>query len=111
VPVYLHYCGGELEKVNYLVKTGSCCGSEDESADDDGCCRDEGAYVQNHTDFNLKLLSYNFFIQSSSWSHITSSIFSLPENLKAPEAKFLPNGKPPFPKITEAIVCTSVLRI
>jgi hypothetical protein len=44
IPVYFHYCGGELEKISYLVKSGNCCGDEEECSD---CCSDEGTVLHN----------------------------------------------------------------
>jgi hypothetical protein len=56
IPVYLHYCGGELEKVNYLVKSDSCCAGEenDSETSDNGCCRDEGLVLKSSADFTFK---------------------------------------------------------
>lgn len=56
VPIYLHYCGGELEQVNYVIKSDGCCG-DDESTDNnsDGCCRNESLLLVNSADFILKV--------------------------------------------------------
>jgi hypothetical protein len=53
IPVYMHYCGGELEKVSFLVKSTSCCGEEDEDMDD-GCCADENTFARYTPDFTAK---------------------------------------------------------
>ena len=52
----MHYCGGELEKINYVVKSTSCCGGEEDDSVpmDDGCCKDENMVLKNNTDFTLK---------------------------------------------------------
>jgi hypothetical protein len=39
IPVYYHYCGGELESVNALFKSSSCCGDDED--EDSGCCQNE----------------------------------------------------------------------
>lgn len=52
MPVYLHYCGGEVEEISYLVKAGSCCDGEDTEEND--CCHDEGVVLQYQEDFTLK---------------------------------------------------------
>ncbi|MEO6302638.1 MAG: hypothetical protein ABIP51_05660 [Bacteroidia bacterium] len=56
IPVFLHYCGGELEKVNYVVKGTSCCGGEEDDSEpmDEGCCKDENVVIKNNPDFTLK---------------------------------------------------------
>lgn len=48
IPVYFHYCGGELEKIQFLTKSTSCCGDEEEDPEsgDNGCCNDEEVLVQ-----------------------------------------------------------------
>lgn len=58
IPVYLHYCGGELETVNYVVKGDGCCGGQDEQDETDGgCCKNENLLIKNSTDFTLKELN------------------------------------------------------
>lgn len=56
VPVYLHYCGGELEKINYVVKSDSCCDGEDgdPAMATNDCCKDENIVLKNSADFTLK---------------------------------------------------------
>jgi hypothetical protein len=39
IPVYYHYCGGELESVSTLFKSSSCCGDDED--EDSGCCQNE----------------------------------------------------------------------
>jgi len=61
IPVYFHYCGGELETVNYLVKGTSCCGEEEQDGEDDGCCEDEQVVLMGGSDFTIKgNLSFQF---------------------------------------------------
>jgi hypothetical protein len=52
IPVYLHYCGGELEEVSYVLKSNGCCG--DEEPMDDGCCQNEDYVVRFNPDFVFK---------------------------------------------------------
>lgn len=65
MPVYFHYCGGELEKVDFLTKSDSCCGDEEQDpADgDNGCCQDEEVFVQNTEQAILK--HYKTLIQTA----------------------------------------------
>jgi hypothetical protein len=60
IPVYLHYCGGELENINYVMKGTSCCG-EDESSATDGCCKDENLILKSTTDFTLRAFAQHDF--------------------------------------------------
>lgn len=56
VPIYLHYCGGELEQVNYVIKSDGCCGDEESTdAENDSCCRNESLLLVNSSDFVLKV--------------------------------------------------------
>lgn len=57
MPVYLHYCGGEVEDISYLVETNGCCGDEEPQND---CCRNEGYVLQNNSDFTIKDLQPHF---------------------------------------------------
>jgi hypothetical protein len=61
VPIYLHYCGGELEKINYLVNTRACCDGEDEEQAEatNGCCKNEQIVLINGSDFTFDS-SYNY---------------------------------------------------
>lgn len=57
IPVYLHYCGGELEEISYLTKANNCCGEEEEETEDDGCCKNESHVLLNAADFTFNSLS------------------------------------------------------
>lgn len=57
IPVYLHYCGGELEEISYLTKANSCCGEEEEETEDNGCCKNESHILLNSADFSLNTIS------------------------------------------------------
>jgi hypothetical protein len=61
MPIYLHYCGGELEKINYLVKSKSCCDGEDDEQEEasNGCCKNEQIFLKNGSDFTFDS-SYNY---------------------------------------------------
>ena len=54
IPIYLHYCGGELEEVSYVVKTNDCCGDAAGQDGDNGCCRDKDVMLVNDEDFIVK---------------------------------------------------------
>lgn len=59
LPVYLHYCGGQVEEVSYLIESNGCCGEEEP---DNDCCRNEGMVVQYDADFTLKTFTTDFVI-------------------------------------------------
>lgn len=65
VPVYLHYCGGELEEISYLTKGSDCCGEEIPSGNND-CCQDEGLLLINSPDFTLKNSAEADFVKTFS---------------------------------------------
>jgi hypothetical protein len=56
IPVYFHYCGGELEKVDFITQSSSCCGDEESDIpeENNGCCKDETLVLQSATDALLK---------------------------------------------------------
>ncbi|MGZ3883053.1 MAG: HYC_CC_PP family protein [Bacteroidia bacterium] len=49
IPVYLHYCGGELEDISYVIKKVSCAGEEEDAKMD--CCMDQDLVLRNNPDF------------------------------------------------------------
>ncbi len=112
LPVYLHYCGGELEKVNVLIKGTSCCGEdEDESAMDAGCCKDEQVVLKSNVDFTFAQINPNHFIKSVQdvfYSASNPFLLSVPKaiTLVKPDSEF-----PPPKLFQKQIIATSVLRI
>lgn len=54
IPVYLHYCGGELEEISYLSKVNSCCGAEEEEEDESSdCCHNESLVLRSTPDVRV----------------------------------------------------------
>jgi len=56
IPVYFHYCGGELEKVDFVTKGSSCCDDQESDVpeENDGCCKDETLVLQSAKDALVK---------------------------------------------------------
>ncbi len=109
VPVYLHYCGGELETINYLVKADSCCGGEEEDTSDNGCCEDEGLVLKSNVDFTIKDKdNFNIVDLFPTFSFITLPY--LQSTISQP-LFIVKKQEPPPPKLQEKIVSISVLRI
>ncbi len=114
IPVYLHYCGGELEEISYLLKADSCCGGEDDHSDegDGGCCEDEGLFLKSTTDFTLK--EFKSFKIPNTWNHLTFNT-TLPQIISFTEADrgspVHKNFIPPAKLYSGLIISTSVLRI
>jgi hypothetical protein len=50
IPVYLHYCGGELEEVSYLTKGKSCCSDESSNDKPMDCCNNEEYILRTQLD-------------------------------------------------------------
>ncbi len=57
LPVYYHYCGGELESVNTLFKTGGCCGEMEEDEDSD-CCKNETKIISQKSESDLNTFQF-----------------------------------------------------
>jgi hypothetical protein len=111
VSVISHYCGGELEKVSLFSKPTSCCGEEEDTDIEDGCCKNETTHVFFKEDFTFQTLTSDskppvnqlFVLEPSSifhWKQIIS------------ESVFLFNKKTHPPNLVQHdIVATSVLLI
>jgi len=113
IPIYLHYCGGELEEVSYLHKSGGCCGDEDskEASSDDGCCKDENLVLKNTTDFTLKKLNNYDFVKTCSELSYTSLPF-LYFSFNMPETPAPGIFKSPPPGLqNKLIIATMVIRV
>lgn len=54
IPIYLHYCGGELEQISYVVKSNECCGDDVDGDEENGCCKDKDLMLVNDGDFIVK---------------------------------------------------------
>ena len=113
IPVYYHYCGGELEEISYLIKSNSCCGDDDgdQGKVDDGCCKDENLILKSTVDFTIKKLNPNSFVK------IVTDIFFIPLPCSTISVSdftvslFACSESPP-PKLQQnLIISTSVLRI
>ncbi len=112
IPIYVHYCGGELEKINYVIKSNSCCGGEEEDNDTAGdCCKDENLFLKNTTDFTFKHSSQAVFV------NLVSQLFHLPISFSTqalPEADCLATRTqdlPPPRLQNSGLISASVLRI
>lgn len=50
IPIYLHYCGGDLEAISYFTKTNSCCGEEEAEDEESDCCKNEQHILKTNLD-------------------------------------------------------------
>lgn len=113
IPVYYHYCGGELEEINYVLKSSGCCGGEedDSSESDNGCCKDENLVLKSNVDFTLK--GFNDYTFVKTFSEVC--YISLPFSMSVHELKSLVSdvyAEFPPPKLQQdLVISTSVLRI
>lgn len=107
VPVYLHYCGGELETVSCLVKKNGCCGeASDERMD---CCMDQDLWLRHDPDLGLKPAGNFKFVQVCSvvyYLPLREIVFSLSESFSFYDPEL---ALPPDPLHSEAYL--SVFRI
>jgi hypothetical protein len=109
VPVYMHYCGGELEKVTFLVKTNSCCGEEEEDMDSD-CCANENTVARYAPDFTTKkVVDSNFQIADLNLFAVSTTLFDIEiESVSLIISKYF---FPPPDLLHSNIIRTTFLRI
>ena len=67
MPVYLHYCGGQVEEISYLIETN-------------GCCRNEGVVLQNAVDFTLKTFDAQLFQPEREICYLSKTMAVVPSN-------------------------------
>jgi hypothetical protein len=112
IPIYLHYCGGELEKINVVIKSESCCdGEEDDTDVGSDCCKDENIFIQNTTDFTFKQSTHGSFIKNCSQLFYLPLLFTASAPAE-PAALAIGHLELPPPKLQNSLVIsTSVIRI
>lgn len=114
IPVFLHYCGGELEKINYVVKSTSCCGGEEDDSEpmDDGCCKDENMVLKSNPDFTLKQNTTSNLVKTFCDLFYLDLPFSVNTFTKQSYLNNLASLEAPPPKVQNTLVISSsVLRI
>ena len=112
IPVYHHYCSGELETISYVVKSNSCCGEEESSEPtDNGCCKDENLILKSSVDFTIKDLNDYTFVKSFNQVFYILLPFSNSRQPIATNFNSVYTEFPP-PKLQhDLLISTSVLRI
>lgn len=112
IPVYIHYCGGELERINYMVKGDSCCGDEDEGCNDESdCCKDENLVLKSSLDFTFKSFDDHQLVKSVNESLFVELFYQVQAE-KTIAIKTVGSEDPPPPERQQGkIVETSVIRI
>ena len=110
IPVYKHYCGGELEKVSFLVKSTSCCGGEDEEDMDADCCSDENDVARCSPDFTIKkAIDSDFLISDFNLFAIAPLLFDFKmETVSISVSKYF---FPPPDLLQSKLIRTTFLRI
>jgi hypothetical protein len=65
IPVFYHYCGGELESINTICNyENDCCEGEDESEPDD-CCKNETKIISQKSETSFKDFQLKFMAGSA----------------------------------------------
>ena len=110
MPVYKHYCGGELENISYIIKANNCCGDEESTDQPSDCCHNEDSFIKNDSHFSIQILNFDFsksFVQNFSFiTTIQHSTFNIEHLLFKPYTQYPP------PKLqSQNIIATSVLII
>lgn len=111
IPVYMHYCGGELETVSFLVKDNSCCGEEEEEEMPSDCCDNEDTFARYAPDFTAKKINSGTDIKVPSLDLIFSTTFNLSQIIFDTMNVSLDSFIPPPKLLQSDIIKTSVLRI
>jgi hypothetical protein len=113
IPVYYHYCGGELEEINYVLKSNTCCGGEEDDSDDAGndCCKDENLVLKSDLDFTIKELNTYTLVNSVQELLFFSLPFTNSIEEVSPTLLSLFTEFPPPRLQHQNIISTSVLRI
>jgi hypothetical protein len=94
IPVYYHYCGGELESVNALFKSTSCCGDdEDENSD---CCQNETKVLAQKSESSLQPVHFKIAPASLLFFSCIKTEHSFPQadhhSIFPPDKHFFPPG-------------------
>lgn len=110
IPVYMHYCGGELETVSFLVKDNTCCGEEEEEMPS-GCCDNENTFARYAPDFTAKKINVGSDIQIPTLDLIFNATFQLSDILIHTSNVSSESFVPPPKLLQSDIIKTSVLRI
>lgn len=110
IPVYIHYCGGELEQVSFLMKSNKCCG-EDEEDMDDGCCANENTFARYAPDFTAKKINTGADIKVPAIDLIFTAIFKTEFDISKGFVIVTEFIFPPPKLLQSDIIKTSVLRI
>lgn len=113
IPVYYHYCGGELEGVSYVLKSNSCCGEEDDDSDKakSDCCKDENLILKSNPDVTIKETKFYALVKSvTSLPFIVLPFEPCSETIRSKSIS-VPYEFPPPKLQRQIIISTSVLRI
>lgn len=110
IPVYMHYCGGELETVSFVVKDDSCCGEEEEEMPE-GCCDNENTFARYAPEFTAKKINTGNQIQVSSIDSNFINVFQSTLKLTETDLTAIQSVFPPPKLIQSDLVKYSVIRI
>lgn len=91
-----HYCHGQLESVNILTESKSCCCGSDEAMS--SCCSNEVISIQADIDYHMSSenrmeIGHNNFI--SALLNSLTNVYAAPETR---QNEFLDTGSPPIQK-------------
>ncbi|MBL7931602.1 MAG: hypothetical protein JNL60_06865 [Bacteroidia bacterium] len=115
IPVYFHYCGGELEEINYVMKGNNCCSGEEEDSESgpDDCCKDENYVLKTNTDFTFQKFGTHHFVKAVN-ELIFTNVFYFPvlagDSQYSNHFAYIDQAPPPR-LLNNLIIQTSVIRI
>lgn len=99
VPVYYHYCDGELESINTIFRSDGCCGEEEK--EDSDCCQNETKIVTQKSEssfspFNVNIKPNHIDLSGVFNSNVlptTEKIVVVYDNTLLYELKILDSGR------------------
>lgn len=80
IPVFFHYCDGDLATISFFEKGDGCCG--DEAAKDMDCCSTDITILQQHSDFTAQTEKHNLVVTAvplATIQWIASVVFVTPK--------------------------------
>lgn len=113
IPVYYHYCGGELEEISYVLKSNSCCGEEEDESEQasNDCCKDENRILKSNIDFTIKSQDDYTLVKTFSQVFYISLPFTTTNDHSSASLLSVYAKHPPANLQHSLVISTSVLRI
>ncbi len=110
IPVFQHYCGGELEDVSVYTKVNSCCG-DDEAAAESDCCHNEVQVAKFDAQSSFKTTARLQTAPAFICNFLVPTPVILDTFSNAASNTIVKSDLEPPPLLHQTIIDTAVLRI